>query len=50
MIGTTLTIEKKMDAQGIRVANAGEEREDQPFSSSRKRQKTSTSHEFHDQG
>ena len=51
MVGTTLTIERKIkDARGIRVANVGEKREDQPSSSSGKRQKTSTSHEFQDQG
>ena len=47
MLGTTLTIEKEIeDAQGIRVADAGEKREDQPSSSLGKRQKTSASHEF----
>ena len=51
MVGTTLTIERKIkDARGIRVANVGEKREDQPSSSSGKRQKTSASHEFQDQG
>ena len=49
MVGTTLTIEREIeDARGIRVADAGEKREDQPSSSSGKRQKTSTSHEFQD--
>ena len=49
MVGTALTIEKEIeDARGIRAADAGEKREDQPSSSSRKRQKTSTSHEFQD--
>ena len=38
------------DARGIRAMNYGEEREDHPSSSSRKRQKTSASHEFQDQG
>ena len=38
MVGTTLTIEKEIeDARGIRAADAGEEREDQPSFSSRKR-------------
>ena len=38
MVGTTLTIEREIkDARGIRVANAGEKREDQPSSSSGKR-------------
>ena len=47
MVGTTLTIEKEIeDARGIRAADAGEEREDKPSSSSRKRQKTSASYEF----
>ena len=47
MVGTTLTIEKEIeDARGIRAADAGEKREDQPSSSSRKRKKTSASHEF----
>ena len=51
MVGMVLTIEiEKEDARGIRVADAGEKREDQPSSSSGKRQKTSASHEFQDQG
>ena len=51
MVGTTLTIEREVqDAQGIRFADASEKREDQPSSSSGKRQKTSVSHEFQDQG
>ena len=51
MVGTTLTIEREIeDARGIRVADAGKKREDQPSSSSGKRQKTSASHEFQDQG
>ena len=38
MVGTALTIEREIkDARGIRVANAGEKREDQPSSSSGKR-------------
>ena len=52
MVGTTLTIEREIeDARGIRVADASEKREDhQPSSSSGKRQKTSASQEFQDQG
>ena len=51
MVGTTLTIEREIeDTRGIRVADAGEKREDQPSSSSGKSQKTSSSHEFQDQG
>ena len=51
MVGTALTKEREIkDARGIRVANAGEKREDRPSSSSGKRQKTSASHEFQDQG
>ena len=47
MVRTSLTIEKEIeDARGIQAADAGEKREDQPSSSSGKRQKTSTSHEF----
>ena len=43
MVGTTLTIEREIeDARGIRAAGTSEKREDQPSSSSRKRQKTST--------
>ena len=46
-----MTIEKKIeDTRGIRGADAGEKREDQPSSSSGKRQKTSASHKFQDQG
>ena len=38
MVGTTLTIEKEIeDARGIQATDAGEKREDQPSSSSRKR-------------
>ena len=49
MVGTTLTIERGIvDARGIRIADAGEKREDRPSSSSGKRQKTSASHEFQD--
>ena len=51
MVGTALTTEREIeDARGIRVADAGEKREDQPSSSLRKRQKTSASHKFQDQG
>ena len=51
MVGTALTIEREIeDAQGIRVADASEKREDQPSFSSGKRQKTSASHEFQEQG
>ena len=38
MVGIALTIQREIeDARGIRVADAGEKREDQPSSSSRKR-------------
>ena len=51
MVGIALTIEREIeDARGIRVADAFEKRENQPSSSSRKRQKTSASREFQDQG
>ena len=51
MVGTVLTIEREIeDARSTRDADVGSEREDQPSSSSGKRQKTSTSHEFQDQG
>ena len=51
MVGTALTIEREIeDARGIRAANTGEEREDQPSPSSRKRQKTSASQGFQEQG
>ena len=51
MVGAALTIERDIEnARGIRVTDAGEKREDQPFSSSGKRQKTFASHEFQDQG
>ena len=51
MVGTTPTIEREIeDAWGIRVADAGEKREDKPSSSSGKRQKPSSLHEFQDQG
>ena len=48
MVGTTLTIEKKIE--DTRDTGVGSKREDQPSSSSRKRQRTSASHEFQDQG
>ena len=51
MVGTTLTIEREIeDARSTRDVSVGSKREDQPSSSSGKRQKTSTSHEFQDQG
>ena len=51
MVGTVLTIEREIeDARSTRDAGVGSEREDQPSSSSGKRQKTSASHEFQDQG
>ena len=50
-VGTALTIERKIeDARSTRDAGVGRKREDQPSSSSGKRQKTSASHEFQDQG
>ena len=49
MVGTTLTIEREIeDARNARDSGVGSKREDQPSSSSRKRQKTSASHEFQD--
>ena len=51
MVGTALTIEREIeDARITRDASVGNKREDQPSSSSGKRQKTSASHEFQDQG
>ena len=51
MVGTTLTIEREIeDARSTRDAGVGSKREDQPSFSSGKRQKTSASHEFQDQG
>ena len=51
MVGTALTIEREIeDARSTRDAGVGDKREDQPSSSSGKRQKTSASHEFQDQG
>ena len=51
MVGTALTIKREIeDAQSTRDAGVGSKREDQPSSSSGKRQKTSASHEFQYQG
>ena len=51
MVGMALTIEGEIeDARSTRDAGVGSKREDQPSSSSGKRQKTSASHEFQDQG
>ena len=51
MVGTVLTIEREIeDARSTRDASVSVKREDQPSSSSGKRQKTSASHEFQDQG
>ena len=51
MVGVTLTIEREIeDTWNTRDTGVGSERDDQPSSSSRKRQKTSASHEFQDQG
>ena len=51
MVGTALTIEREIeDARSTRDAGVGSKREDQPSSSSGKRQKTSASHGFQDQG
>ena len=51
MVGTTLTIEREIeDARSTQDTGVGSKREDQPSSSSGKRQKTSASHEFQDQG
>ena len=51
MVGTALTIEREIeDARNTQDASVGSKREDQPSSSSGKRQKTSASHEFQDQG
>ena len=47
MVGTALTIEREIeDARNTRDTGVGSKREDQPSSSSGKRQKTSASHEF----
>ena len=49
LVGTTLTIEREIeDARSTRDAGVCSKREDQPSSSSGKRQKTSASHEFQD--
>ena len=52
MVRTALAIEREIDdARSIRDMGAGDKRkEGQPSSSSGKRQKTSASHEFQDQG
>ena len=51
MVGTALTIEREIeDTWNTRDAGVGSKREDRPSSSSEKRQKTSSSHEFQDQG
>ena len=50
MVGTALTIEREIeDAQSTRDAGVSSKKEDQPSSSSGKRQKTSSLHEFQDQ-
>ena len=47
MVGMALTIEREIeDAWSTRDVSVGSKREDQPSSSSGKRQKTSASHEF----
>ena len=49
MVGTALTIEREIeDARNTRDTGVGRKREDQSYSSSGKRQKTSASHEFQD--
>ena len=49
MVGTTLTIEREIeDTRSTWDAGVGIKREDQPSSSSGKRQKTYASHEFQD--
>ena len=49
MVGTALTIEREIeDAWSTRDAGVGSKREDQPSSSSRRKHKTSASHEFQD--
>ena len=51
MVGTALTIEMEIeDARSTRDVGVGSKRDDQPSSSSGKRQKTSSSHEFQEQG
>ena len=47
MVGMALTIEREIeDTQNTRDAGVGSKKEDQPSSSSEKRQKTSASNEF----
>ena len=49
LVGTALIIEREIeDARSTQDAGVGSKREDQPSSSSGKRQKTSVSHEFQD--
>ena len=51
MVGAALTIEREIeDTWNTRDTVVGSKREDQPSSSLGKRQKTSASHEFQDQG
>ena len=51
MVGTALTIEREIeDARSTRDVSVGSKREDQHSSSLGKRQKTSASHEFQNQG
>ena len=51
MVGTALTIKREIkDARSTRDTGVGSKREDRPSSNSGKRQKTSASHEFQDQG
>ena len=51
MVGIALTIEIEIeDAQSTRDEGVSSKREDQPSSSSGKREKTSASREFQDQG
>ena len=51
MVGMALTIEREIeDTRSTRDVGVGSKREDQPSSSSGKRQKTSASHEFQGQG
>ena len=51
MVRTALTIEREIeDARSTRDADVNSKKEDHPSSSSGKRQKTSASREFQDQG
>ena len=51
MVGAALTMEREIvDTWNTRDMGVGSKREDQPSSSSGKRQKTSASHEFQDLG